>query len=32
MSTDLLTADSLASTRGGVWSYISASRLNCWQT
>lgn len=30
MSTDLLTRDGLASGQGGVWSYVSASRLNSW--
>jgi len=30
MSTDILTADGLALAQGGVWSYISASRLNSW--
>ncbi len=30
MSTDLLTADGLRSARGGVFAYVSPSRLNCW--
>jgi len=30
MSTDLLSRDGLASGRGGIWSYVSASRLNSW--
>jgi hypothetical protein len=30
MSTDLLSRDGLASGRGGVWSYVSANRLNSW--
>lgn len=29
-TTDLLTRDSLAERSGGVWMYISASRLNLW--
>lgn len=30
MSTDLLTADGLRSAQGGVFAYVSPSRLNCW--
>ncbi len=30
MSIDLLTREDLPSARGGVWQYISPSRLNCW--
>ena len=30
MSTDLLTRDTQSTGRGGVWSYLSPSRLNCW--
>jgi len=30
MSIDLLTREDLQSARGGVWQYISPSRLNCW--
>ena len=30
MNTDLLTRDSLAERAGGVWEYISPSRLNTW--
>jgi len=30
MSTDLLSRDSVASGRGGVWAYVSPSRLSCW--
>lgn len=30
MSTDLLSRESVTGRRGGVWAYISPSRLNCW--
>jgi len=30
MSTDLLTADGLRSSQGGVFAYVSPSRLGCW--
>ena len=30
MSTDLVSRDSLAERAGGVWDYLSASRLNLW--
>lgn len=30
MSTDLLSQETPAAGRGGVWDYISPSRLNCW--
>ena len=30
MTTDLLTRDSLAEQRRGVWDYVSPSRLNLW--
>jgi len=30
MSTALLTADGLRSAQGGVFAYVSPSRLNCW--
>ena len=30
MSTDLLSAEGLASRHGGVWAYLSPSRLNAW--
>jgi hypothetical protein len=30
MSTDLLTAEGLRSAQGGVFAYVSPSRLNCW--
>ena len=32
MSTSLLTRDTQSTGRGGVWSYLSPSRLNCWLT
>jgi len=32
MSTDLLTADGLRSAKGGVFAYVSPSRLNRWET
>ena len=30
MTTDLLTRDAVADRKGGVWDYVSASRLNLW--
>ena len=30
MNANLLLSDQLRSRQGGVWAYLSASRLNCW--